>query len=53
MDHEGDPITHLQSFQQSIEVAAVFDEAIGAGPTVRQFVRIAHTDQVWGDAAAE
>src|SRR5262249_49878493 len=35
-----------------VEVAAVLDEAIRAGATVRQLVGGSHADQVGGDAAA-
>src|SRR5207245_1806100 len=38
--------------EQGVEVAAVLDEAIRAGATVRQLVGVAHADQVGGDAAA-
>src|SRR5215467_1388525 len=53
MNDEGDPLTHIQDLEQGIEVAAVLDEAIRAGATVRQLVGVAHADQVGGDAAAE
>src|SRR5215467_13346226 len=43
---------HIQSVEQGIEVAAVLDEAVRAGATVRELVRVAHADQVGGDAAA-
>jgi hypothetical protein len=52
MDDEGDPLAHIQGLEQGVEVAAVLDEAIRAGATVRQLVRVAHADQVGGDAAA-
>ena len=36
MDDEGDPIVHIEGLEQSVEVAAVFDEAVelGAPPVV-------------------
>jgi hypothetical protein len=52
MDDEGDPLVHIQGLEQGVEVAAVLDEAIRAGATVRQLVGVAHADQVGGDAAA-
>src|SRR5215468_3459900 len=52
MDDKGDPLVHIQGLEQGVEVAAVLDEAIGAGATVRQLVGVAHADQVGGDAAA-
>src|SRR5258707_7036234 len=52
MDDEGDPLVHFQGLEQGVEVAAVLDEAIRAGATVRQLVGVAHADQVRGDAAA-
>src|SRR5258708_215875 len=51
-DDEGDPLGHIQGLEQGVEVAAVLDEAIRAGATVRQLVGVAHADQVGGDAAA-
>jgi hypothetical protein len=53
MDDQGDPLAHIQRLEQGVEVAAVLDEAIRAGATVRQLVGVAHADQVGGDAAAE
>ena len=52
MDNEGDPLVHMKGLEQGVEVAAVLDEAIRAGATVRQLVGVAHADQVGGDAAA-
>jgi hypothetical protein len=52
MDDQGNPLVHIQGLEQSVEVAAVLDEAIRAGATVRQLVGVAHADQVGGDAAA-
>src|SRR6266853_4015141 len=52
MDDEGDPLAHIQGLEQGVEVAAVLDEAIRAGATVRQLVGVAHADQVGGDTAA-
>ena len=52
MDDQGDPLVHIQGLEQGVEVAAVLDEAIRAGATVGQLVRVAHADQVGGDAAA-
>jgi hypothetical protein len=52
MDDEGDPLVHTQGFEQGVEVAAVLDEAIRAGATVRQLVGVSHANQVGGDAAA-
>src|SRR5262249_4939657 len=52
MDHEGDPLAHIQRLEQGIEVASVLDKVIRAGATVRQLVGVAHADQVGGDAAA-
>src|SRR5213078_4605141 len=46
MDDEGDPLVHIQGLEQGVEVAAVLDEAIRAGATVRQLVGVAHADQV-------
>ena len=53
MDDEGDSLAHIQGLEQGVEVAAVLDEAIRTGTTVRQLVGIAHADQVGGDASAE
>ena len=52
MDDEGDPLSHIQGLKQGVEVAAVLDEAVRAGATVRQLVGVTHADQVGGDAAA-
>src|SRR5215471_1894640 len=52
MDDEGDPLAHIQGLEQGVEVAAVLDEAIRTGATVRQLVGVAHADQVGSDAAA-
>jgi hypothetical protein len=52
MDDEGDPLAHVQGLKQGVEVAAVLDEAIRVGTTVRQLLGVAHADQVGGDAAA-
>src|SRR4029453_19309797 len=52
MDDQGDPLVHIQGLEQGVEVAAVLDEAIRAGATVRQLVGVAHADQVGSDAAA-
>jgi hypothetical protein len=52
MNDEGDPLVQIQGLEQGVEVAAMLDEAIGAGATVRQLVGVAHADQVGGDAAA-
>jgi hypothetical protein len=52
MYDEGDPLVQIQGLEQGIQVAAVLDEAIGAGATVRQLVGVAHADKVGGDAAA-
>ena len=49
---EGDPLSHIQGLKQGVEVAAVLDEAVRAGATVRQLVGVTHADQVGGDAAA-
>src|SRR6516162_4928832 len=51
MDDERDTLAHIQGLEQGIEVAAVLDEAIRAGATVRQLVGVAHADQVGSDAA--
>src|SRR5262245_14190795 len=53
MDDEGDPLVHIQGLEQGVEIAAVLDEAIRTGTTVRQLIGVAHADQVGGDAAAE
>jgi hypothetical protein len=52
MDDEGDPLAHIQGIEQGVEVAAVLDEAIRAGPAVRQLVGVAHADEVGGHTAA-
>src|SRR5262249_41553666 len=52
MDDQGDPLVHIQGFEQGIEVAAVLDEAIRARATLRQFVGGAHADQGGGGGAA-
>src|SRR5262249_5487741 len=52
MDDEDNSLAHIQSLEQRVEVAAVFDETIRAGATVRQLIGVAHADQVGGDAAA-
>jgi hypothetical protein len=52
MDDEGDPLAHIQGLEQSVEVAAVLDEAIRAGATIRQLVGVTHADQIGSDAAA-
>src|SRR5258708_26712120 len=52
MDDEGDALAHIQGVEQGVEVAAMLDEAIRTGATVRQLVGVAHADQVRGDAAA-
>jgi hypothetical protein len=52
-DYQGDPLTHIQSLKQSVEVATVLNEPVRAGSAVRQLVGVAHADQVGGDAAAE
>ena len=49
LDDAGDVVERVE---QGVEVAAVLDEAIRAGATVRQLVGVAHADQVGGDAAA-
>ena len=52
MDDECYLLAHIQGLEQGVEVAAVLDEAIRAGATVRQLVGVAHADQVGGDTAA-
>jgi hypothetical protein len=52
MDDKGDALVDIQGLEQSVEVAAVLDEAIRAEATLRQLVGVAHADQVGGDAAA-
>src|SRR5262245_32092717 len=52
MNDEGDPLAHIQGIEQGVEVAAVLDEAVRAGATVRKLVGVAHADEVGGDAAA-
>jgi len=52
MDDESDTLAHIERLEQGVEVAAVLDEAIRAGATVRQLVGVAHADQVGHDAAA-
>ncbi len=39
-------LCHPQVIQQGIEIGAVFNETIGLRATLRQFVRVAHTDQI-------
>jgi hypothetical protein len=53
MDDQRDALAHIQSREQSVEITAVLDEPIRAGPTVRQLVGITHADQVRGDTATE
>src|SRR5262245_28522831 len=52
MDHEGDPLVHIQGLEQGVEVAAVLDETIRAGATIRQLIGVPHADQIGGNAAA-
>jgi hypothetical protein len=52
MDHQRNPFAHIQGLEQGVEIAAVLDEAIRAGATVRQLVGVAHTDQIGSNAAA-
>src|SRR6516165_4886097 len=53
MDDESHPHAHIQSLEQSVEIAALFDETVRAGATVRQLVRVSHADQIGSDTAAE
>ena len=53
MDDQGYALAHIESLEQGVEVAALLDEAIRAGATVRQLVGVTHADQVRGDAAAK
>src|SRR5262252_4972306 len=41
MDDEGDPLVHIKGLEQGVEVTAVLDEAIRAGATIRQLLRVA------------
>jgi hypothetical protein len=50
MDDESDPLAHIQSLEQSFEVAAVLYKAVRAGTAVGHLVGITHADQVGGDA---
>jgi hypothetical protein len=52
MEDKGDTLAHIHGIEQGVEVAAVFDEATRAGATFRQLVRVAHANQVGGDAEA-
>jgi hypothetical protein len=52
MDNQGDPLPHVEGFEQGVEVAPMLDKAIRAGAAIRRLVRIAHADQVRRDAAA-
>src|SRR5262245_60342372 len=52
MDDEGNSLVHTEGLEQGVKVAAVLDEPIRAGATVRQLVGVAHANQVGGDAAA-
>jgi hypothetical protein len=53
MDDQGDTLAHIQGLEQGVEVTAVLDEPVRAGPAVRQLVGVTHADQIGGDAAAE
>src|SRR5215831_17246595 len=46
MDDESDPLVHVQGLEEGVEIAAVLDETIRPGATVRQLVGVAHADQV-------
>ena len=52
MDDQGDPLAYSQGLEQGVEVAAVLDEAIRAGATIRQLVGVPHADEIGGDAPA-
>src|SRR5262245_36310165 len=42
MDDKGDPLVHMEGLEQGVEVAAMLDEAIGAGTTVTQLIGVTH-----------
>ena len=50
---EDDPLTNADGLQEGLEVRPVLDEPVRAGSAVRELVRVAHPDQVRGDAAAQ
>ena len=52
VDDESDPLTHVEGLEQCVEETTVLDEAIRTGATVRQLIRVAHTDQGGSDTAA-
>ncbi len=53
VQHQGHPVAELQLLQQVVEERRVGGEPVGAPARVGQLVRLAHADQVGGDAPAQ
>ncbi len=49
---EGHIVGHAQGAEQRVKVVPVLGEGVGAGPASGELPRVAHADQIGGDAAA-
>ena len=52
MHHHDDVVRHAQRLQRRVQIGAMFNERVAVGVCVRQLVRIAHADQIDGDATS-
>src|SRR5215472_18678247 len=53
MHYKGDSLLDVELIKECIQVAAVFNEGVGAGAAVGQFLRIAHADEIGCNAATK
>ena len=49
MHHKSHPLTHVEHFQQGIQIPPMFNKGVRSGTTVGQLRRITHADEVRGD----